>query len=1598
MRKLILIVFILTSALSFSQDKWQQMMFDKSANFFEIQADFDLYYKNVMSNSKTIPKGKGVKQFKRWEYYWESRVDKNGNFPKAGNILKEISNYAGFSNNKYTTGTGTWTELGPIAKPGNGTGQPNGNGRLTAIAFHPNEPNTLFVGAPAGGFWKSTDNGATWVKSITGMTRLGVSTIAVDPINPDTIFIGTGDRDGGDAPGYGVWKSMDGGATWAASNTGMGNRTVYEVIIDPSDRTKMIAATNGRIYRSTDSGLNWSQQYSGGENFKDIAFKPGDPNIIYAASNDFYRSIDNGVTWTQVASGVPTGTSRIAVAVSANQPTWVYLLAGDGGGLDGVYRSTNNGANFTTQATTPNLFGYDVTGGTGSQAWYDIVIASDPTDANIVYTGGVNIWKSTDAGVNWTINTHWVGSGGNPDVHADQHVMEFSPHNNDFYAGHDGGIHYTTNGGNTWTELSSGLGVAQVYKIGVSQTVANTVINGYQDNGTSIYYDGTWRTEIGGDGMECIIDPTDVNYMYGALYYGDIRRSTNGGANFVNITGGISESGAWVTPYTLDPNDANTMLVGMRNVWRTNNVKTGPTWTQISSLAGTSTIRDIAIAPSNSDVVYIARSGTSNFYRSTNATIGSPTWTDLDANLPVSGTPKDIVIDPTDPTHLFIALGNDIYESTNSGINWTNYSGTLPNISLNTIVIDAASPIEALYVGMDAGVYYRDNTMADWSLYSTNLPNVEVTELEIQYGSDCKSKLYAATYGQGLWISDLKDPGNVVPVACFEVSATSGCVGNEFLFTDNSDYSPTSWSWTFTPNTVTYINATSSTSQNPEVIFTNAGTYTVALTVTNATGSNTETKAAYIRVANGTLASGFAEDFESETLCGTTSNCSTTVCGLSGLWTNLTNGSEDNIDWRIDENGTPSGGTGPSVDYNPGSSIGNYAYLEASGGCNNATAIIESDCIIVDQAYDFIIGYHMFGGSIGSLHVDIYNSGVWQEDVIPSVSGNQGDSWNDLTVDLSSYIGKTIKLRVRGITGNGWSSDIAIDDLRFTVMGCSANVWNGSTWSTGSAPTLSSSVEIAGNYNTLTHGSFECCSLLINSTRTVEIEDSNFIVIQNGVTNNGTLTVKNNGSLIQVNENSLNTGTLNYERTANIRAQDYVYWSSPIQGFDVDDISPLTPSNYIFKWDPTVGNTNGGQGSWVNSPSEIMLAATGYIVRGPSNFNTTLQNFTAQFTNGKPNNGVISTSISRGNYTGVDYQGTNSATITRFDDNWNLVGNPYPSAINVLDFLNLNSSLIEGSVSIWTHDNPPNSSNPNPFYGNYSTNYSPSDYIIHNGTGTVSGPNGFNGFIAGGQGFLVLMNDGPTGSGNLVFNNTLRHKSYVNNQFYRTTNSESEKSRIWLNLANENQLSERTLIAYLEEATNLKDRLYDAYTKVDFGLPKIYTFMDSDKMVIQAFALPFTEDDLIPLGVNIPSDGTYTISIHAVEGLFSSQQIYLEDLLLNIITDISLQPYEFFSEANEINNRFVLRFNQSTLSNTEFENELNNISIHLNESNQIDVISKNENLKNIVVFDLLGRQLFNEDNINANTYTIKSIKKSDSILLMKITLDNNHVVYRKILF
>ncbi len=1052
---LILLLGAVWSPTTAQETDWRIMIQNQeSYNFYDIQEAYEREMGDV-----PYSKGLGIKQYKRWEYYWQNRVDEDGKFPEAGHLLEEMQRYYASQGQQksYLVGSGNWSLLGPIAVPNNGTGQLNGNGRLNCIAFHPTDADVIYVGAPSGGFWKSSDGGTSWTKFITGMTRLGVSAIVVHPTNPNIIYIGTGDRDGSDVAGYGVWRSTNGGLSWAPRNSGMGNLTINDMLMDPNNPDILIAAaSNNRIYRSTNGGASWTASASLGNNPKDIAMHPTSTGIIYAAGTRFHRSIDGGATWTQITAGVPTGVQRMALAVSPDEPNWVYILAGASTGLNGIYRSTASGGSFSLRTNTPNILGYSPTGNdNASQAWYDLVIAADPNNANIIYTGGVNLWKSTNGGSTMTNISYWVGpSGGADGVHADQHALEFSPLTGKLYNGNDGGLYASNNGGSDWTDLSSGLAIAQLYKIGVSQQTQDLVINGYQDNGTGINRGTDFTTEIGGDGMECIIDPSNDQYMYGALYYGDIRRSSNNGTSFSGISGSITEQGAWVTPYALDPNNSNRMFAGYDNVWRNTAVKTGTAWTKISGFTNTANIRDIAVAPSNSNVVYISKYDNS-FRVSYNALSANPTWTDRSSTLPVNASPLDIAIDPNDFNRVLIALNRNIYESNDGGISWTDISNNLPNINLNTIVIDKNSPMKAMYVGMDVGVYYRDNNSPIWQPYSTSLPNIEITELEIHYDNgSCKSTLYAATYGQGLWKSDLKAPINTAPIACFDASTTNTCTGTRVDFENTSANGPTSYSWSIFPNNYYYTNGTNSSSANPSVIFTAAGTYSVTLSVSNSVGSNALPKPNYITTSSTTAVSslsGLKEDFESQNNCSTSANCGSTNCSISGIWRNASNGSEDDIDWRIDNGGTPSSSTGPSVDRLPGTTAGKYAYMETSGGCANKEALLISDCIYLDRYGFFVFHYHAYGATIGSLHLDFFVDGNWIEDVATPISGNQGNSWRTMSASISPYFGKTIQVRIRGYSGTSYTSDLALDELYFKTS-------SSPTTTTGTTPPLTTVV------------------------------------------------------------------------------------------------------------------------------------------------------------------------------------------------------------------------------------------------------------------------------------------------------------------------------------------------------------------------------------------------------------------------------------------------------------------------------------------------------------------------------------------------------------
>ena len=819
---------------------WASMMQDPDASFHAIQSAFEKYWAGPTDYSHN-----GWKIFKRWEYIQQFRVGRDGKLPKPGAVLKEYYHYMDSDNSM--SPNGNWTELGPVVLPSNSTSQPNGMGRVNGVAFHPTDANTMYVGAPSGGLWKTTNAGTTWTVLTSSIPTLGVSSILIHPTTPDLILIGTGDRDATAAPGMGVYRSTDGGASWAASNTGIENATVGMMIMHPSNSNIILAATSKGIFKSIDGGLTWVNKSGDSYNYKDIRFKPGTPSIVYATTQgSFYRSDDSGETWTNITSGVISG-SRIVIGVSPNKPAYVYLLQTNGP-FAGLLLSTDSGLNFSTQSTSPNLMGYACDGiDTKTQAWYDLCIAVDPNNANIIYTGGINMWKSTDGGVSWTINSHWIGTYWNPSscapsVHADIHSLDWSPLNGKLYSGGDGGLYVTSNGGTVWNDLSSGLAIAQIYKIGQSATKQGLTINGYQDNGTSTNINTSFTTVIGGDGMECIIDYSDTNYRYGALYYGDIRRSTGGSYSSIGGEGvnGITESGAWVTPYILHKTTPSTMFAGYKNVWRSVNVKAGSvysvSWDKISS-GETKNCTVLEQSAANLDILYVSRGD--EVKRSDNANDASPTWTTI--TTPGESSVTDIKAHPANQNIVYASAGNKVYKSINKGMTWTDISGTLPAIPVNCIVYDKNSS-EGLYIGNQTSVFYKDSSMTNWILFSTGLPTVDVRELEIYYDpvNPANNRLKAATYGRGLWQSALYSTAASLAVAPSVRTATALAGITTFTVTSTTSWTAQSnvvWC-SVTPSgtgngtlTATYSSDITSASRTATITVTAAGTAPVTVTV-----------------------------------------------------------------------------------------------------------------------------------------------------------------------------------------------------------------------------------------------------------------------------------------------------------------------------------------------------------------------------------------------------------------------------------------------------------------------------------------------------------------------------------------------------------------------------------------------------------------------------------------------------------------------------------------------------------------------------------------------------------------------------------------------
>ena len=734
MKRIIILITILLAGIqnNYAQE-YLKMMESETYTVQEIIDNGEAYFAE-----RDQGKGSGYVQFKRWEYNAKRLMNEAGYLPKTEAVLAEIENYNAYLNTSSATRkslTDNWEELGP--QDWNATTSWNpGVGRITGIAIDQNNSDHIIVGANTGGVWKTLDGGENWIPLGDYFSNLRVYSVTIHPTNSDRYFFGS-------TNGL-IYHSLDAGATWNLLGD-MGSSSVNKILIHPTDPSIVFATSqNGGIRKSSDGGLNWVAAVTDSQGY-DIEFKPNNPNVVYATGTNFHVSYNGGESFS---TNVTFESAPKMIGVSSNDENVIYVLEASGGSFGGIYKSVNAGFTFSElDHEGRNYFGYDTAGfDSGGQAPRDMDIAVNPEDANEVHIAGVLTWKSTDGGENFSCTSDWVpGNAENANIgycHADVDLLLFN--GTTLFAGTDGGIFKAEDTANVTAEyyedLTAGLGIRQLYKIGITQTPEVIITAGSQDNGSSFYSEAEgWKDWIGADGMEGFIDKDNSSKMFGMIQFGGVYRTFNGGQTTSGIS--IPSQGNWVTPFEQDPILTDVIYIGLNHVYKS--VASGNNWTAISQELG-GNLNQLKIANSNNLVIYTSRGGL--LFKTEDG--GATDWLQLPSP---GGSINSIAIHPTNPEKIAVATTSNskVFVSEDGGLSWLNYKFNLPGFSALALVWDNNGE-DGLYLGMDYGIFYIDNTFNEWQPYSTNLPNVIINELEI---NSADGKIYAGTYGRGLWAS-----------------------------------------------------------------------------------------------------------------------------------------------------------------------------------------------------------------------------------------------------------------------------------------------------------------------------------------------------------------------------------------------------------------------------------------------------------------------------------------------------------------------------------------------------------------------------------------------------------------------------------------------------------------------------------------------------------------------------------------------------------------------------------------------------------------------------------------------------------------------------
>jgi photosystem II stability/assembly factor-like uncharacterized protein len=657
------------------------------------------------------------------------------------------------------TGASNWVQLGPAAIPNGqtigGSARVLVSGRVTSLAIDPTSASTIYLGAAQGGVWKTLNAGSTWIPMSDNEVSLAIGALAIDPSNPQTIYAGTGEGNfsGDSYYGNGLLKSTNGGATWTTIPGPFVGARFCRIAITPGTTSRIFAATTFGLFRSLNSGANWTLMTglpTGTPGATDVVIDPVTPTTVYVAfwGAGIFKTTNAGAatpTWTLLSGGLPSAStySRVALGISQSSPQNVFaLMSGPPNTfvIDKFFTTANGGTSWTSIALPG--------GNIGNQGFYNLNVYVDRTTPNVVYLSVKSLWKAVKT-AGWSI----TDIGGS--IHADNHAFAMHPTNPQIvYAGNDGGIFVSTNGGTSWSDkINKGLCIGQFEFISNYPTSDAIVLGGTQDNGTEQFRnDAVFYHSDDGDGGFTIISQTgSPDNCLGTYFLNSPKRSTIGGkfGSWVPVSTGVQGNGLFYPPMVADKTNANNVAFGTDRVnldaaqgtggWPVKVLLPGITG-KVSAMEYVNSI--LIYAGTTSGQVYVLRF--------------SGSWSAaLISSSPLPAAPiNDLATPPGQPNTVIVVFGgfniHHVWRGnvTGSSATWTDIdAGNLPNIPCDALVIDPASA-STYYLATDVAVFRTANAGANWASFTSGLPNCAIFDLALQ--SDARV-LRAATHGRGLW-------------------------------------------------------------------------------------------------------------------------------------------------------------------------------------------------------------------------------------------------------------------------------------------------------------------------------------------------------------------------------------------------------------------------------------------------------------------------------------------------------------------------------------------------------------------------------------------------------------------------------------------------------------------------------------------------------------------------------------------------------------------------------------------------------------------------------------------------------------------------------